>query len=289
MVRAAVDAGEETRQADERAWQQRGDTARKGVDELKMQNDAVYKANQDYAVAVKKLDQAKTLVDPSTYKEVLQAITATRDAAIERATATTTALTSEERAIFNVESKYSALRMELANIQVATKAMSMGDMTILDEKALQRTVDFLTSFAKQAKIIPTSLEDLAQRAGVSLGDLQEGFRAVEGELLKLNALKKSKDLGIETDEQKRLTDATLQGAEAYARVSREIEVERQLRQLGLDARAKDLDKTREEIRLKLQALDASKQAAQAASEAQSMLSQYGDGDTQLRLRLEKLE
>lgn len=31
----AVDAGEETRQADERAWQQRGDTARKGVDELR--------------------------------------------------------------------------------------------------------------------------------------------------------------------------------------------------------------------------------------------------------------
>lgn len=93
---------------------------------------------------------------------------------------------------------------------------------------------------------------------MNLKELQAGFRELETELLKLNAIRKSRDLGIETEEQKRLTDATLQGAQAYAETSRQIGVERQLRQLGLDARDKDLDKTREEIRLKLQALDVAK-------------------------------
>ncbi|AWK86546.1 hypothetical protein [Azospirillum thermophilum] len=250
--------------ADERAWQQRIDTAKRGAAELRKANDPVFKANAEYQESLKKLDQSKPFISAEDYKTTLDAITQTRDAAIERANKAAESMTTEEKAVWRTEVAYSALRLELANAKVAAEALSMGDMTVLDTKALERTVDFLTNFAKQAKIIPTSLDDLAQRAGVSLNELQAGFRAIEAETLKLQALKRSKDLGIETEETKRLAAATLDGADAYAKVSREIEVERQLRALGLDAKDKDLASTREEIRLKLEAVEASREYAKAA-------------------------
>lgn len=226
ILRSAVETGEQTISADERAWQQRVDTAKRGATELRKANDPVYKANDEYQDSLKKLNQSKPFISTEDYKATLDAITQTRDAAIERANKSANALTTEEKAVWRTEVAYSALRMELANAKVASQALSMGDATVLDTKALERTVEFLTSFARQAKILPTTLEDLAQRAGVSLGELQAGFRAIEAETLKLQALKRSKDLGIETEETKRLAAATLEGADAYAKVSREIEVER---------------------------------------------------------------
>ncbi|KAA0675722.1 hypothetical protein [Roseomonas genomospecies 6] len=197
-------------------------------------------------------------------------------------------MTIEGKAVWSAAESYYALTLELNSAKLATEALRLGEGTIIDVKANERVTDFLTEFGKKANIVGKSLAELAQAAGVSLEDLRQGFRAIEVERAKVNALKRAKDLATETEETKRLADATLQGANAAAEMAKSIEIERQLRAMGLDAKDKDLQALRSEIAAKLEAAEASREYLQAAREGESILERYGDGATRLRLGLEKL-
>lgn len=288
MVRAAVDAGQATIDADNRAWEQRVSVAKRGAKDIIEANDPIAKANAEYSKSLEQLNKFKPDISAEDYDTAFKAITKSRDDAIERAEKSANTMTIEGKAVWSVAESYNALVLELNSAKLATEALRLGEGTIIDVKANERVTDFLTDFGKKANIVGKSLAELAQAAGVSLDDLREGFRAIEVERAKVNALKRAKDLATETEETKRRADATLQGASAAAEMAKSIEVERQLRAMGLDAKDKDLQALRSEIAAKLEAAEASREYLQAAQEGQSILERYGDGATRLRLGLEKL-
>lgn len=289
MLRTAVEGGQAAIDADNRAWEQRVGAAKRGAKEILEANNPIAKANAEYQKGLEQLNKFKADISPEEYQNALDAITKTRDDAIKRAEKSANTLTIEGKAAFAASEGFYALALELNNAKIATESLRLGEGTLIDVKANEQVTQFLVDYSKRANILGKSLDDLAQSAGFSLQQLFESFRAIEVERAKLNALKRSKDLQTETAETTRLAEATLQGAEAYARVSREIAVEKQLRALGLDSKAKELDSLREEIRLRLEAGEAARSYADSAAYARNLVDETATPQEKAISRLKEIE
>lgn len=263
--------------------------AQRTAEKLLADNDRVYKAQQQRDNDLKELDAQRGKISADMYARTKKAIEDTYDTAVERADKAANQLSIEEKALSHVAESYSLMATEIQNARIANKALSeSSDFTAIDIRANERVIDFLIDFAKRANITAKSLEDLADAAGISLTALRNDFRALEVEATKRKALERGRELTFEAAETDALAIATLKGADAYAEAARQIEVEREIRKLGLDAKDADITKTRDEIRAKLDAVEASKAYARAAQEGNRVLEEYGNGSTQIRLKLEKL-
>ena len=243
----------------------------------------------------KSLSDLKSALDAGAiseerYSKVVGAVNDQYDDAVERANKRANALTIEDRAINRLTANFESLALHITHAEIATQEFADNEaFTRLDMRASDRVVDFLTDFAKQARISGASLQELADLAGISLEKLRADFRKLEVELTKRKALERSRELSFEVDETSKLANATLQGAAAAAEMAQAIEVERQLREMGLDAKDKDLDKIREEVRLKLAAKSAQDEYLRAAQDGMNILRRYGDGNTRLGMDLEELD
>ncbi|WP_149471434.1 hypothetical protein [Roseomonas genomospecies 6] len=75
MVRAAVDAGQATIDADNRAWEQRVSVAKRGTKDIIEANDPIAKAHAEYAKSLEQLNKFKPDIGAEEYETAFKAIT----------------------------------------------------------------------------------------------------------------------------------------------------------------------------------------------------------------------
>lgn len=129
------------------------------VDQIAEGADPLVKAAKERDTSLASLKSALDAgaISEERYKTVVGAVNDQYDTAVDRVNKRNNALTVEERAINSVTDSYSNLLLQVEHAQLATEAFAQGAFTKIDVRANERVVDFLTSFAKQAKISGASL------------------------------------------------------------------------------------------------------------------------------------
>jgi hypothetical protein len=268
------------------------ETHRQAVEKIMEKADPMTKATKERDTALSALKAALDAgaIEETRYAEAVAVVNREFELDVSRIENRKASLSEMEKAVNGVSEAYKLLQEEVANSQATTERMqSQADADLLDTKAYERTADFLSKFAKDAGIAGASLDELAAKAGITLDTLVSAYRKLEKEELKRAALDKIEGIKAETDQNKRLAEAYLKGAEAIRTTSREIAIENEIRRLGLNIKDADLNKLREEVRVRMEGADAAARFNDAAQFSRQLTEEHATPTEKLAKRLAELK